>query len=208
MFLPPIALAAYGWITTPIADRKEMYLQGATGFAIILAICLGMIWAGEKIRNIAERRKETDMVEMRSRYLRRERLTQVLESMPDGPEKEALKNKLSQMEAPTDNSENQQPQKSVQPRRPRILTSRRIVMLGLMVFLAAGLFPPWNSVMGYKDLKLRRNLGFHSLFIPPEASPIRGRHATSAKIDFTRLGLEWALIAVATGGALYLRRRD
>ena len=58
-----------------------------------------------------------------------------------------------------------------------------------MAFVAAGLFPPWF----YEDSN--RNRGYHFILsYPPKLS--------SPTVDFRRLGVEWAIIAVVTGALL------
>jgi hypothetical protein len=88
-------------------------------------------------------------------------------------------------------------------RFPQYRASKKIIIAGLALFLLAGLFPPWNSVVNSKGYYIEGSLGYHLFFDPPIAE----RYA-SAKIDFSRLGLQWFLIVCTAGAVLYLRRPE
>jgi hypothetical protein len=94
-----------------------------------------------------------------------------------------------------------QPSKAATSRK-KYVSTKMLVIVGLALFLLSGIFPPWDSVIDSQGVHLQKDLGYHLLFEPPTAN---GRYSSS-KIDFSRLGLQWFLIACTTGVVLFLRR--
>jgi hypothetical protein len=72
--------------------------------------------------------------------------------------------------------------------------------LGIIVFVLMGIFPPWTLPVNYHGAKLQRNCGYKCILTPPEISLEEASVATS--IDFSRLCVQWAMVAVVTGGLL------
>jgi hypothetical protein len=69
-----------------------------------------------------------------------------------------------------------------------------ILWLGIIVFVAAGFYPPWYVKAGAAP----EDLGYRVLFSPPIVSLPN----YTGRVDFDRLGMEWAIIAVITGTLL------
>ena len=140
--------ALYGWTITPLNERKEMYLGGATVFAAVLLIYLAgrLIW---KKRGILLHHKNIGLA----------------------------------------------------------LTPKKIAWAGLVMFLVAGLYPPWKKVFDARGVHLEEPAGYSFLFMPPEDNRIEHRYLASVKVDLTRLGIQWTMLAVGFGVAS-LRKKE
>jgi hypothetical protein len=72
---------------------------------------------------------------------------------------------------------------------------RLILLVGAGLFLLSALMPPWNAVwMGVADEAMARHFAgpWEWVWDPPQSS------AAEFSIDFSRLALEWAALAVVT----------
>ena len=76
---------------------------------------------------------------------------------------------------------------------------KTILSLGVILFVAAALYPPWYSKVASHA---PRDLGYRVLFSPPAVAPGSEYTGYIGRVDFDRLGVEWAIIAVITGTLL------
>lgn len=78
---------------------------------------------------------------------------------------------------------------------------KTVLWLGIIAFVLMGLFPPWFYSINVQGLKSRRNTGYKSILSAPEAiGEGRFQELIGANIDFSRLAVQWAMVAVITGG--------
>lgn len=74
---------------------------------------------------------------------------------------------------------------------------KRVVLVGFLIIVIMGLFPPWNQkIYGYKRV-IETYAGYGFIFIPP--SPGEKCYWT-ARIDVIRLLFQWILTAIITIG--------
>ena len=80
------------------------------------------------------------------------------------------------------------------------------IRIGLLAFVLSGVFPPWTFRIGLSDIRVERSAGYHLIVSPPapELSP-RFPIRTSVHLDWSRLVLQWLVLAGVVGGALVWR---
>ena len=71
---------------------------------------------------------------------------------------------------------------------------RKIVLVGIVLFILMGLIPPWKEGNAQYD----HPLGYRLIVAPPELPNYLGQH--NGRIDFGRLILQWILLAVGVAG--------
>jgi hypothetical protein len=73
-----------------------------------------------------------------------------------------------------------------------------------LAFVLIGMFPPWVVRTVYPDMtRVERNAGYHLLTFPPVPDPNqRFAFRASVQIDWSRLKLEWLILAGGIGVAL------
>lgn len=84
---------------------------------------------------------------------------------------------------------------------------KTMIVTGLFLMALVGLFPPWVSnvdVLEENEVKpaYLEPGGRHFLFWPPKPTIAERRLVISREIDYSRLILEWIVIAISTGCAL------
>jgi len=78
---------------------------------------------------------------------------------------------------------------------------KAFLWLGIVAFVLMGLFPPWFYSINVQGLKSRTNVSYKSILSTPEAKGEgRFQELIGANIDFSRLIVQWAMVAVITGG--------
>lgn len=81
-------------------------------------------------------------------------------------------------------------------------TKQKIALwLGIVAFVLMGLFPPWNYPGSVLGVKIQIDKGYKAIFAPPTGKGEEGK-MFGASIDINRLCVQWAMIAVITGGLL------
>jgi hypothetical protein len=81
---------------------------------------------------------------------------------------------------------------------------RRAVILGVLLFVAMGLCPPWVYTFSPSGAATTtRPAGYHLLFDPP--APDSGSSRAGVRIDILRLTIQWAVLAALFGLAFALR---
>jgi hypothetical protein len=74
---------------------------------------------------------------------------------------------------------------------------KNILVIGIIVIVLMGIYPPWTFT-GYilsTGLATPENAGDYALITKPPGN---------CKIDLGRLGVQWAVVAIATGGLLVI----
>lgn len=87
---------------------------------------------------------------------------------------------------------------------------RKIIVVGILVFLMMGIYPPWRHRVDaenqYKRVKTIRPAGYHLIITPP--TPLTKNIAYGVEIDTTRLFLQWFMVLVITLLGVYLTQKD
>ena len=73
--------------------------------------------------------------------------------------------------------------------------------VGIAIIVLMGFIPPWVYTSIRFALGQTGHAGYHCILYPPEPSEVYGR--TGIRIDILRLLVQWAIIAVVTGGLVY-----
>ena len=103
---------------------------------------------------------------------------------------------------------------------PRLLKNRgihlnkpqgAIALIGLLLVVFTGLFPPWTEVLHYHStLLIKQSKGYAPLLAPPE--PQEGAWASGDAykviIDTSRLLIQWGVILTATGIGVFTFSRQ
>ena len=83
---------------------------------------------------------------------------------------------------------------------------KRIIALGIVVFVLSGLFPPWVYTFNPPGARPTENpAGYRLIFDPPPAA--RKFRLAGVRIDYARLLIQWAVIGAIVAGAVALNRK-
>ena len=84
--------------------------------------------------------------------------------------------------------------------------TRIIILMGIVLFVASCLYPPWEtvqqdiSIRGAALPKIHRDCGWGPIW----RSTYTGYNMSDASLAWPRLAVEWAIIAAVTGGMVLL----
>lgn len=84
---------------------------------------------------------------------------------------------------------------------------QHIVLAGTALFILMGLFPPWTYT---GDTGHEKPAGYALIITPPEPPSVLGRvyrrfkDVKGVKLDWSRLIVQWLVVAAATGVAMFL----
>lgn len=81
---------------------------------------------------------------------------------------------------------------------------RKIVIVGVVLFVLMGLFPPWTYTLDLQSIHREKPAGYALIVSPPE--PERGSPAFGVTIDISRLIVQWFVLAAATGLGVFMTR--
>jgi hypothetical protein len=81
---------------------------------------------------------------------------------------------------------------------------KRVMVIGLIVFVAMILYPPWTAEI--RGLCLGTQ-GYHLFGSAPHAHYRGEDHGNICQIDFGRLGLQLIAVAVVTGAVMLLLKK-
>lgn len=81
---------------------------------------------------------------------------------------------------------------------------RIIIIVGFVLFILMGLFPPWIHTLHFKSIYREKPAGYALIISPPK--PERNTPVFGVKIDIARLFVQWSVVAAATGLGLLLAR--
>jgi hypothetical protein len=79
---------------------------------------------------------------------------------------------------------------------------KRLIIVGVLVFILAGLFPPWIYTLHVNRIDTEKPAGYAPIFDPP--SPEKYNKYYGIKLDVSRLAVQWIIIISATGLGLLL----
>ena len=80
---------------------------------------------------------------------------------------------------------------------------RIIIMVGLVLFILMGLFPPWTYTCARRSIR-EKPAGYALIILPPK--PENNAAAFGVRIDIIRLFVQWSVLAAATGLGLLMAR--
>lgn len=83
---------------------------------------------------------------------------------------------------------------------------RKIILIGICMIFLMGLFPPWTDTFHRAGMKaVEKPAGYSFLLTPPSSERITSAYY-GVQIDFSRLLLQWFLMAIAGGGVVFAMR--
>jgi len=93
-----------------------------------------------------------------------------------------------------------------------------VLWIGIGLFVAMGVFPPWLKIVHLEGTHLQRFSGYAFVLSPPTSEGAIDNTTTERLlsklpyfvIDFSCLCLQWAMVVVVTGGLLitFKNRKD
>jgi len=78
---------------------------------------------------------------------------------------------------------------------------RKIVIIGVVLFVLMGLFLPWKHTLDYESIRWERPAGYAFIALPPEPEG-----AIGARIDISRLIVQWLILAAASSLGMFMTR--
>jgi hypothetical protein len=92
-----------------------------------------------------------------------------------------------------------------------MLTKQTVLIFSAVAFLGCGLCPPWVYVFNAEGAHVERNAGYGLIFSPPSPEShvdtlpkdLGASSLFSAKVDMSRLGVEWVCVCALTGVAWF-----
>jgi GYF domain 2 len=96
------------------------------------------------------------------------------------------------------------------PSGKTLMQKRKLILvLGVVAFLACGIFPPWVYVMNNEGLHSQTDAGYGLILTPPAPRdrpdlPFVSEPLYSSQVDMSRLGIEWACICALSAAAWFL----
>lgn len=84
---------------------------------------------------------------------------------------------------------------------------RTILIVGIVVMILMGLFPPWTATYNYKSQHSQHPRGYAFIATPPHFTlyPIG---SSGIVLDISRLSLQWIVVLLATGLGVFLSGRS
>jgi len=85
---------------------------------------------------------------------------------------------------------------------------RWILIVGLVIFVLMGLYPPWKAMTSANTANRQETPYRYGLITKPPIRMTGGEFAgqIATRLDTTRLTVQWLILAVATGGAIFLTK--
>jgi hypothetical protein len=74
---------------------------------------------------------------------------------------------------------------------------RNILVVGIVLFILAGVVPPWKYTNKLKGGYSEKPAGYSLIFLPP--SPEEEDFRFGVKIDWGRLAIQWTVLVVGIG---------
>jgi len=82
--------------------------------------------------------------------------------------------------------------------------------VGVAIFALVGVFPPWeytfNWSRGNAPIRVSKPAGYAPIFLPPQPEGKSELHGV--RLDFGRLGIQWALVSAITASIMATQRRS
>lgn len=79
-----------------------------------------------------------------------------------------------------------------------------ILWIGILLLIAMTLYPPWTAVTNPPDYSVKQSIGY-GIFMRPPRSPLG--YESYVVINYGRVFLQWAGLAVVTGFIMWLARK-
>lgn len=79
---------------------------------------------------------------------------------------------------------------------------RKIIIIGVMLFVFVNVFPPWVSTFDYKSTYSERPVGYSFIVTPPDLG--NANLTAGLKLDFDRLFLEWLIVLGITSLGVFV----
>jgi len=79
---------------------------------------------------------------------------------------------------------------------------RKIIILSIAMCILMGIFPPWIYTFDYKSTHSETPAEYAFIFDPPWPEEDNRRYG--ARIDLSRITVQWITLAIVTTGALLL----
>lgn len=84
---------------------------------------------------------------------------------------------------------------------------RKVVIVGIVLFILMGLFPPWTYTLSAHSIKREKPAGYALIISSPE--PEKNSMVFGVKIDVPRLIIQWiVLVATTSFGVLIANQRN
>jgi hypothetical protein len=84
-----------------------------------------------------------------------------------------------------------------------------VVVIALVAIIAMGIYPPWNQTYETKDGRFTLHEKTYGWLIKPPYPDDRGlSEAWKVELDLERLAVQWILVCIATGAALWITQRS
>lgn len=81
-------------------------------------------------------------------------------------------------------------------------TRRIVLILGVVVFVLMGLFPPWTYVFHIQTVHSEKPAGYAFIAEPP--MPEHNDAPFGVKIDISRLVVQWLVLSAATSLCIFM----
>ena len=81
---------------------------------------------------------------------------------------------------------------------------RKIVVVGVLLFVLMGLFPPWTYTLDVQSTHREKPAGYALIISPP--GPEKDAPAFGVKIDISLLVIQWLVLVTATGLGMFITR--
>lgn len=83
---------------------------------------------------------------------------------------------------------------------------RKILIVGVVLFILIGVFPPWIYTLDARSVSSQKPAGYFLIIEPPE--PERSGVAYGVEVDINRLIIQWLVAAAATGLGFFLAQNE
>ena len=81
---------------------------------------------------------------------------------------------------------------------------RKVVIVGVLLFVLMGLFPPWTYMYDWQSIHREKPAGYALIISPP--GPEENGIPYGVRIDISRLIVQWLIIAAATSLGVFMNR--
>lgn len=79
---------------------------------------------------------------------------------------------------------------------------RNNIIISAVIFILMGLFPPWTYTIDAESVHSMKPAGYAFIALPP--NPEGDAPAYGVKIDFSRLFIQWLILAATTSLVIFM----
>jgi len=83
---------------------------------------------------------------------------------------------------------------------------KKIIIAGIVVFILAGLFPPWIYTLHVQAFDTEKPAEYALIFYPPDTEEYDPEYGV--ELDFSRLAVQWLVVIAATGLGVLLASKE